>query len=224
MKRILITLAVCLMGTAQSAVAASGTTYSTQSNQPQAQQERSREPAKLEHHIRLGLGAFGLGKLLEQPARGLALQLSYEMYIPLNESLLVAPMAGARSLSQGILHIRAMGGDFVGAEYLDLGAGIGFRLPESRTVLTLGPVFSYCVIPDNYYIDADPRDPRNGKKRLNTFELGIRPAIHGNIGTHWDLGVEVILGLTNALRQYPEYGVTQKAHLRTYLVTLGYRF
>lgn len=62
--------------------------------------------------------------------------------------------------------------------------------------LELGPVFSFALDRDKYYIDADPQSSLNGQGKIKTFHLGLQPGILYQTGK-FRVGIESNIGLQN---------------------------
>ena len=72
---------------------------------------------------------------------------------------------------------------------------------KCKWVFGVGPMFSYCIGKDSYYIDAVPDHWLNGKEKLNDFSVGVQPSI---MFEFWKMriGVEGNIGLTNVRKKY----------------------
>ena len=99
-----------------------------------------------------------------------------------------------------------------------------FKSNAGEMVIALGPQFSYMVLPDRYYIDADPNDPRSNKEKFLKRDIGLQPSVVIQKGKHFQCGIEASVGLRNMLRQYPEYNVRGKVFLHNLMFTFGWRF
>lgn len=88
-------------------------------------------------------------------------------------------------------------------------------------VLGIGPVFSFALDKDDYYNDANPNDPLNGKSQIKTFGLGLQPSVTHKLG-RFRLGVEGHINLTNMLEKYDR--VSSSKHLHHVVASLYYRF
>lgn len=86
------------------------------------------------------------------------------------------------------------------------------RYHTGRWTLGLGPVFSFCTENDTYYIDANPLDPMNGKKKLHTFGFGMQPSVMYSLGRHFRLGLEGRIGLNDMRIDYGRYHETNRFH------------
>ena len=72
---------------------------------------------------------------------------------------------------------------------------------KAKILFGVGPMFSYCIGKDSYYIDAVPDHWLNGKEKLNDFSVGVQPSI---MFEFWKMriGVEGNIGLTNVRKKY----------------------
>lgn len=175
----------------------------------------------------IGAGLFGeTGSSAENVFPGAVLRLSYGLDVKVSETWSVMPGAGYRIQLGEINHIGWVGGDPTGMEMADIfcQARYHFGSGGHSTVAGLGPQFSYMVLPDTYYIDADPNDPRNGKETFGKWDIALQPCIIFQRGKHWQWGFEASVGLRNMLRQYPEYNVSRTVRLHNLMLVCGWRF
>lgn len=72
---------------------------------------------------------------------------------------------------------------------------------KCKWVFGVGPMFSYCIGKDSYYIDAVPEQWLDDNDKLNTFSVGVQPSIMFDF---WKMriGVEGNIGLTNVRKKY----------------------
>ena len=71
-----------------------------------------------------------------------------------------------------------------------------------RWAFGLGPVFSFCVSNDTYYVDHDPNSELNGKNKIKNFYLGLQPSIKYQIGRHFRIGIDGQIGLHDVRKSY----------------------
>lgn len=184
-------------------------------------------PKRLENHFMIGAGLFGeTGNQARDIFPGAVLRLSYGLDVKLTDNWSLMPGAGIRAQLGEVNHIGWLGGDPEGMSMADLfcQARYHFVLADTKTVIGLGPQFSYMVSPDTYYVDADLDDPRNGKEKFERWDIGLQPSIVFQKGKHWQWGFEASVGLRNMLRQYPEYNVSGSVHLHNLMFICGWRF
>ena len=184
-------------------------------------------PKRLESNIMIGAGLFGeTGNGANDVFPGAVLRLSYGLDIRLAEKWSVMPGAGIRTQLGEVNHIGWVGGDPDGMCMADIfcQARCHFEYDGARTVLGIGPQLSYMTVPDTYYIDADPSDPRNGREKFMRWDIGLQPSMVFQSGKHWQWGVEASVGLRNMLRQYPEYNISGNVHLHNLMFVFGWRF
>ena len=157
---------------------------------------------------------------------GAVLRVSYGLDFRLDDKWSVMPGVGLRSQLSDIRHFMWVGGDPDGMALADVFV-VGryhFEYDSSRIAVGLGPALSYMVVKDTYYVDADPNDPLNGKRKFNTVDIGLQPSIVFSRGKHFQWGFEGSLGLLNTKIQYPEYKRTGSIHLHYLAVTCGWHF
>lgn len=73
----------------------------------------------------------------------------------------------------------------------------------SGLVFEFGPVFSFRTSGNQYYMDADPDDPLQGKQIYKNFDFGLQPAVYYQAGRHCRIGVKGHIGLTDICKKYP---------------------
>lgn len=162
---------------------------------------------KLQHNIMLGTGVFDYGGKTFGASFGrghLAMRLSYRLDVPLSDSWSIMPEVGAKFFAEGLFLMGAVGADFDGFTYLDLTVN-GCYHTAGGLILGLGPMLSYTLHPDRYYVDADPSDPIAGEFKNKRFLLSLHPSILFDSGKRWIYGVDAEIGLNNAMIQYPQY-------------------
>lgn len=189
--------------------------------------QNSKAWKRLENNVMLSAGLFGeSGSHAQNVFPGLALRLSDGLDIRLDEHWSVMPGAGIRAQVGEINHIGWVGGDPESMAQADVfvAARYHFIANSSSIVVGLGPALSYMVVPDSYYIDADPTDPLNGKEKFKRFDLGLQPSVTFRHGKHFQWGLEASVGLLNAMKQYPEYRRTGSIHLHYLTLTCGLHF
>ena len=101
------------------------------------------------------------------------------------------------------LSFNEVGADPFCYTFVDVPVMAQFHLPAGKCkwVFGVGPMFSYCIGKDSYYIDAVPDHWLNGKEKLNDFSVGVQPSI---MFEFWKMriGVEGNIGLTNVRKKY----------------------
>ncbi len=180
---------------------------------------------KVEHNIQLGTGVhFETGSNAKTfHNAGAALQLSYGLDVSLSDKWSLMPGVGFR----GCFATPAFfleGGDFDGMAYADVSLSLRYHKPASKVVFGIAPVVSYLLVPDVYYVDADPTDSLNGEETFNRTDFGIRPSVTFRAGRHFQWGVEAHIGVLNAMRQYPEYNRTGAISVHHVMVFCGWHF
>lgn len=189
--------------------------------------QKSAIPKPLESNIMIGAGLFGeTGNRANDVFPGAVLRLSYGLDVRLAEQWSVMPGAGIRTQLGEVNHIGWVGGDPDGMSMADFFCQARYHFISDGTVtaVSLGPQFSFMTVPDTYYIDADPSDPRNGKEKFKRWDIGLQPSIVFRSGKHWQWGIEASVGLRNMLRQYPEYNISGNVHLHNLMFVFGWRF
>ena len=93
-----------------------------------------------------------------------------------------------------------------------------------RWAFGLGPVFSFCVSNDTYYVDHDPNSELNGKNKIKNFYLGLQPSIKYQIGRHFRIGIDGQIGLHDVRKSYGFETQTTNKYLHNIVATIGVVF
>ena len=93
-----------------------------------------------------------------------------------------------------------------------------------RWTFGLGPVFSFCVSNDTYYVDHDPNSELNGKNKIKNFYLGLQPSIKYQIGRHFRIGIDGQIGLHDVRKSYGFETQTTNKYLHNIVATIGVVF
>ena len=190
---------------------------------------------RFENNIQLGGGLFlESGKNASEQNPGLTVRISYGMDIRLNEQWSVMPGVGFTGF-RGQLAERlkgGLGGFSHAGGLVDLFVSTRYHIVLNRSgiVLGLGPSLSYMALQKQYHLPSAPNeydddDKVNHKDVFNPITLGLMPSIILQHGKHFQWGLEANIGLTNAMRQYPEterYTGTVGLHYLT--LACGWRF
>ncbi|MBR1538183.1 MAG: hypothetical protein IJ636_01605, partial [Bacteroidales bacterium] len=168
-------------------------------------------------------------------------RISYGLDIRTGERWSLMPGAGVRVQTASLLGMFAIGGDIDVMAAADAFCVLRYHIPvgEDQIIIGLGPDVSF-LSRDNYYIDADPMDPRNGLPKFYRFDYGLQPSITFRTGKHWQWGLEANFGLRNMRipyeleYQHHEAGtcivdvhtakVSGTTHLHTVSLTCGFFF
>ena len=129
---------------------------------------------RLENNLMIGAGLFGeTGNQARDVFPGAVLRLSYGLDVRLGDRWSVMPGAGIRTQIGEINHIGWDGGDPDGMSMADVfcQARYHFESEGARMVISIGPQVSFMTVPDTYYFDADPNDPRGGKEKFKKTKL-----------------------------------------------------
>ena len=93
-----------------------------------------------------------------------------------------------------------------------------------RWTFGLGPVFSFCVSNDTYYVDHDPNSELNGKNKIKDFYLGLQPSVKYRIGKHFLVGIDGQIGLHDVRKSYGFETQTTNKYLHNIVATIGVVF
>ena len=131
--------------------------------------------------------------------KGLALKAGCGIGYHFDEHWSVMPGIAVRSEWENGFADAAEGADDDTFTFLDIpvlaryhtGNGVG------NWTFALGPVFSFCVENDSYYIDADPSSKLGGLDKCKQFSFGLQPGVGYQLTKHFSVGVDAFIDLTN---------------------------
>jgi hypothetical protein len=154
---------------------------------------------------------------------GLSTQLGYGLNHFLSEKFSLMPGAVLRYASENGFKSSQDGADDDNFVFADIPLMALYHVSGHANgwMLGIGPVFSFALDKDNYYNDANPSDPLNGKSKIKTFGLGLQPSVTYKLG-RFRLGVEGHINLTNMQEKYDR--VSSSKQLHHVVASLYYRF
>lgn len=155
--------------------------------------------------------------------RGLATDVSFGLEIYQNEKWSVMPQIGFNTMFDWDYFRGYVGGDYDTFGFLNASVLGRYRIDDGMAV-GFGPAIYHTAWKTNYYIDADPFDPRNELAKIKPWDFGLRASLSQDYGKHWRVGVLANIGLRNMKCQYPEVGITGHTHLFSLNLFAGYRF
>jgi len=160
------------------------------------------------------------------PVLGTTLRLSYGLDTRLGGNMSLMPGAGIRAQTASLIGMFAIGGDTDLMACADVFLSLRYHLDTERLgiVFGLGPDVSYVLYQNPYYVDADLNHPRDGLKKFKDFDFGIQPSVTFRMGSHFQWGLEAIIGLRNMRIQYPNAGVYGSTYLHAVMLTCGFHF
>ena len=184
--------------------------------------EAQAQTKKFEHNIYLTTGwlsIFNDGHV----GNGLTFRAGYGLNYYFSERFSVMPGVAVREEAEGALAENFDGEDIDRFGFLDFPVVAQLHLGSghNKWIAGLGPVFSFCVSNDNYYIDADPDHPLNGKTKIKDFSLELQPSVMYEVGK-FRFGMEGLIGLLDIKRSYPQ--TSGSIHLHSIMATVGFHF
>jgi len=93
---------------------------------------------------------------------------------------------------------------------------------NNKWMLGLGLVYSHCKSNCEYYIDADPNDPLDGKTKIKDNYVSLMPCAAYEI-KHFRFGVEAYIGLNDVNKKY-EGLFTGKKYLYNVCGVVAFKF
>lgn len=181
---------------------------------------------RVEHNLQASVGACDV--LVDgQSESGLMIKLGYGLNYYFSKQWSVMPGVAYREVNERGLKTCLDGSDYDHFNFIDIPIIVHYYLGGDKgswLTFGLGPVFSFCVGNDTYYINADPKDPRNGLEKAKSFSFGLQPSITCPVGKHWKFGVEAYLNLTDMQKKYENLGIKGSRHIHHFAATVGFIF
>ena len=184
--------------------------------------EAQSQKMKLEHNVYLSTGWLSISDDGHMD-HGLTFRAGYGLNCYLSERFSVMPGVAIRGEVEDGLAEHLDGADIDRFAFLDIPVVAQLHLGSghNKWVAGLGPVFSFCVSNDNYYIDGDPNSPLNGKDKIKDFSLELQPSVMYEVGK-FRFGMEGLIGLLDIKRRYPQ--TSDSIHLHSVMATVGFHF
>ena len=178
---------------------------------------------KWEHQLFLSAG-LSFHHKGDHRSNGFTDKIAYGLSYHLNERWALMPGIAVCEVAEHAFRNAHMGADDDHLVFLNLPIimQLNVERDNDRCTLGLGPVFSFCIGNEHYYVDADPDSPLNHLNKFKTFTIGLQPMITYWLNRHWSLGAEGYIGLMN-IRD--THGIASGSnHIHSLSATLGYRF
>lgn len=186
----------------------------------------AQEKKRIEHNFQASVGKCDI--LVDgQSESGLMIKLGYGLNYYFSEQWSVMPSVAYREVNEKGLKTCLDGSDYDHFNFIDIPIIVQYYLGGDKgswLTFGFGPVFSFCVGNDTYYINADPNDPRNGLKKAKSFSFGLQPSITCPVGKHWKFGVEAYLNLTDMQKKYENIGIKGSRHIHHLAATASFLF
>lgn len=186
----------------------------------------AQEKKRIEHNFQASVGKCDI--LVDgQSESGLMIKLGYGLNYYFSEQWSVMPSVAYREANEKGLKTCLDGSDYDHFNFIDIPIIVQYYLGGDKgswLTFGFGPVFSFCVGNDTYYINADPNDPHNGLKKAKSFSFGLQPSITCPVGKHWKFGVEAYLNLTDMQKKYENIGIKGSRHIHHLAATASFLF
>ena len=153
---------------------------------------------KWEHNIYVGAGLM-MKSEDSHSHQGLSLKAGYGLGYFFNGQWSVMPGLAVRNVEENPFAEAADGADEDGFTILDVPIVARYNVGNGTGSFTfgLGPVLSFCIDNETYYIDADPSSPLNKLNKCKTFSVGLQPSISYQMLKHLSIGLDGYYCLTN---------------------------
>jgi hypothetical protein len=176
---------------------------------------------KWEHNIYVA-GGLLIDREWGESETGVSMKLGYGLNYYFSEHWSLMPGIDIRRDAENFFSSAKDGAasdDFV---FLDIPVLAQYHV--DRWTFGLGPVFSFCVSNDTYYVDHDPNSELNGKNKIKDFYLGLQPSVKYRIGKHFLVGIDGQIGLHDVRKSYGFETQTTNKYLHNIVATIGVVF
>lgn len=176
---------------------------------------------KWEHNIYVA-GGLLIDREWGESETGVSMKLGYGLNYYFSEHWSMMPGIDIRQDAENFFSSAKEGADSDDFVFLDIPILAQYHL--DRWTFGLGPVFSFCVSNDTYYVDHDPTSKLNGKDKIKNFYLGLQPSIKYQIGRHFRIGIDGQIGLHDVRKSYGFETQTTNKYLHNIVATIGVVF
>ena len=176
---------------------------------------------KWEHNIYVA-GGLLIDREWGESETGVSMKLGYGLNYYFSEHWSLMPGIDIRQDAENFFSSAKAGADSDDFVFLDIPILAQYHL--DRWAFGLGPVFSFCVSNDTYYVDHDPNSELNGKIKIKNFYLGLQPSIKYQIGRHFRIGIDGQIGLHDVRKSYGFETQTTNKYLHNIVATIGVVF
>ena len=176
---------------------------------------------KWEHNIYVA-GGLLIDREWGESETGVSMKLGYGLNYYFSEHWSMMPGIDIRQDAENFLSSDKDGADSDDFVFLDVPVLAQYHV--DRWTFGLGPVFSFCVSNDTYYVDHDPNSELNGKDKIKNFYLGLQPSIKYQIGRHFRIGIDGQIGLHDVRKSYGFETQTTNKYLHNIVATVGVVF
>ena len=176
---------------------------------------------KWEHNIYVA-GGLLIDREWGESETGVSMKLGYGLNYYFSEHWSMMPGIDIRQDAENFFSSAKDGADSDDFVFLDVPVLAQYHV--DRWTFGLGPVFSFCVSNDTYYVDHDPNSKLNGKDKIKKFYLGLQPSIKYQIGRHFRIGIDGQIGLHDVRKSYGFETQTTNKYLHNIVATIGVVF
>lgn len=129
-----------------------------------------------------------------------------------------------RNVAENVFADALEGADDDTFTFLDVPLQVRLHFGSGMGICTagLGPVLSFCIQNDTYYIDANPDSPLNTLNKCRPLSLGLQPTFSCQLTRHLFIGADAHLALTN---QKDTHHLTQGSkRIHSFIAKIGFCF
>ena len=176
---------------------------------------------KWEHNIYVA-GGLLIDREWGESETGVSMKLGYGLNYYFSEHWSLMPGIDIRRDAENFFSSAKDGADSDDFVFLDVPVLAQYHV--DRWTFGLGPVFSFCVSNDTYYVDHDPNSELNGKNKIKDFYLGLQPSVKYRIAKHFLVGIDGQIGLHDVRKSYGFETQTTNKYLHNIVATIGVVF
>ena len=178
---------------------------------------------KWEHHLHVSSGLL-IDREWEESKTGVSMNIGYGLNYYFSEHWSLMAGLDIRRDTENFFSSVGDGGDTDDFTFLDIPFSMQYHV--NRWSFGLGPVFSFCVSNDSYYIDSpnSPYSALDGKEKIKDFYVGMQPSIRYRFGRHVVLGIDGHIGLQDMKKSYDINVPISHKYLHIIVATVGIVF
>lgn len=178
---------------------------------------------KWEHNIYVA-GGLLIDREWGESETGVSMKLGYGLNYYFSEHWSLMPGIDIRRDAENFFSSAKDGADSDDFVFLDIPVLAQYHI--DRWSFGLGPVFSFCVSNDSYYIDSpnSPYSALDGKEKIKSFYVGLQPSVKYRLSRYFLLGIDGQFGLQDVNKSYDLNIPIGHKYLHNIVATFGVVF
>lgn len=178
---------------------------------------------KWEHHLHVS-GGLLIDREWEKSKTGVSMNIGYGLNYYFSEHWSLMAGLDIRRDTENFFSSVGDGGDTDDFTFLDIPLSMQYHV--DRWSFGLGPVFSFCVSNDSYYIDSpnSPYSALDGKEKIKSFYVGLQPSVKYRLSRYFLLGIDGQFGLQDVNKSYDLNIPIGHKYLHNIVATFGVVF